>query len=71
MRLINRLRIYERLLQEVVIYLTSGGFVIGTVVGIHTDFITLTTIPNGAIDIPYDSILAISPVTKKKNKGKG
>ncbi|GBF12328.1 hypothetical protein TEPIDINF_001352 [Tepidibacillus infernus] len=69
-RLLDRLFIYERLLQEVTIYLTSGGTFKGTVAKVHRDFVTLTTI-SGAIDIPFSSILAIAPAIKKNRKGKG
>jgi len=69
---VNRLITYENLLQEVIIYLTNGGFIVGTVAKVHRDFVTLSSRPRGAIDIPFSSILAMAPLpleVKKKNKG--
>ncbi|WP_339060946.1 hypothetical protein [Tepidibacillus marianensis] len=71
LRLIQRLINYETLLQQVIVYLTNGGFVTGTLAKVHRDFITVMTVPNGAIDIPFSSIVAVSPVNKKSRKGKG
>jgi len=71
LRLIERLINYETLLQQVIVYLNNGGFVTGTLVKVHRDFITVMAIPNGAIDIPFSSIVAISPINKKSRKDKG
>jgi len=71
LRLIQRFYNYEKLLMKVTISLINGETVTGTMAKVHWDFLTIMNKSKGAVDIPFTSIVAISPVTQKKRKGKG
>ncbi|WP_162142480.1 hypothetical protein [Aneurinibacillus terranovensis] len=61
MRLLDRLIMYERILQQVVVYLIDGSHVTGTLMKVHEDFITVSTTTSRVMDIFLRSIMAISP----------
>ncbi len=64
MRLIERLRYYEKLLLPISVFLSSGATFEGTLMKIHQDFLTLSSTVYGAVDIKLNSIIAVAPLPK-------
>lgn len=64
MRLIERLRNYEKLLLPISVFLSSGMAFEGTLIKIHQDFLTLSTTTYGVVDIKLNSIIAVAPLPK-------
>ena len=62
MKLVDRLRSYEKLLIPVTLLLSNGKELNGIIAKVQQDFLTFSTQPYGAIDIKLDFIIAVGPL---------
>jgi hypothetical protein len=61
MKLVERLRYYEKILIPVILLLSNGKELKGTIAKVEQDFLTFSTQPYGALDIRLDFIIAVGP----------
>lgn len=66
MKLVERLRFYEKLLIPVVLILSNGKELNGVIAKVQQDFLTFSTQPYGAIDVKLDFIMAVAPLSPEQ-----
>lgn len=66
MKLVDRLRFYEKLLIPVVLMLSNGKELNGVIAKIEQDFLTFSAQPYGAIDIKLEYIIAVGPLPSEQ-----
>ncbi|SEN94422.1 hypothetical protein [Paenibacillus sp. OV219] len=70
MKLIDRYNIYFLSLSKITVFLSNGRIVRGHIIQLHDDFLSIHDRTYGPIDIPFQSVVAVAPMSNLRKRTK-